>query len=183
MHYYAMLTYLTETSLFIPIPSRHATLQACLSSVQGWIYTLFSVPLLRYYKFTYTHWVQFLYVISALGKLSNFDSDDWDVSHVRSVIDLSLALDRMIDQFEALHIITTGGGSKSGQNILLSRAMVMLRRYKEDFEKKRNELLARREAMTQTVAELTPPDYVGELMFNQLDNMFWQEIFLDEAFC
>jgi hypothetical protein len=39
-----------------------------------------------------------------LFELSNFESPDWDPSHVRGVLDLSLIIDNMVSQFEKIQL-------------------------------------------------------------------------------
>lgn len=154
MHYHSVLASLTETALFSPLPSRSATLHTCLISTHAFLSSLFSVPTLEYYRFSYVSWMQLLHVLGVLSKLSRFESDDWDLSHVRGVLDLGLVLEGLIGKFRELEGVTSnsnggggGGGGLGGddgpKNGLFERVIPRFELYKREFEEKREALAAR----------------------------------------
>jgi hypothetical protein len=175
MHYHSLLAYLTETALAIPLPSRHATLHACLTSTQSFLSFMFYVPLVDYYKFTYVSWAQMMHILVVLYKLSNFESPDWDLTHVRGVADLSQVLDNLIARFQQLMAWMKG-------DELLSIAVPRLQQYREAFEKKRASLIgspATSSSATVLQSEPLPHMELDDLMFGQLTEGFWQEITAD----
>ncbi|MCJ1382984.1 hypothetical protein MMC17_006097 [Xylographa soralifera] len=179
MHYHSALIYLTETALSIPFPSRQATLQACLASVHGFLYSLFSVPTFEYSKFTYISWLQLYRAILVLSKLSSFESDGWDPSHVRGVVDLSLILDGIIGRFEELQAVLETRGQPVNDDALIPRVIPKLRQYKEGFERKSVALMGNDPMASQKAAEQpaqNDAEDMSDVMFYQLDEAFWEEI-------
>ncbi|MCJ1389948.1 hypothetical protein MMC18_002806 [Xylographa bjoerkii] len=179
MHYHSVLIFLTETALSIPLPSRQATLHACLTSVQGFLYSLFSIPTFEYYKFTYISWLQFYRTIIVLSKLSSFESDDWDPSHVRGVVDLSLILDGIIARFEELEAMLETRGELDNKNDMFARVIPRLRQYKDGFERKSVALMEGNPLTSQKAVEQPPQLDAGDasdVMLYQLDEAFWDEI-------
>jgi len=181
MHYHSILTYLTETALLIPFPSRQATLHACLASTQSFLSVLFSIPTKQYFKFTYVTWAQMMHTLGVLSKLFHFDSPDWDFTHVQGVVDLSLVLGGLIGKFEVLQ---AAGVNQDG---LFARIIPRFRQFKEAFEEKRAVLVSAQMALSQAMVEPLPPaisqmdmgDGFGGVMFTPLDETFWQEIMAD----
>lgn len=172
MHYHSLLAYLTETALSIPLPSRHATLRACLTSTQAFLSFLFCIPLVDYYKFTYVSWAQLFHILVVLFKLSSFDGPDWDLTHVRGVVDLSQILDNVISRFQEIQTSTNADG-------LLVTIIPRLMQYKEAFEKKRATLMGGPAIMSQSELETPLHMNLDDLMFGELDEGFWQEIMAD----
>ncbi|MCJ1437433.1 hypothetical protein MMC27_006820 [Xylographa pallens] len=174
-----VLIVLTETALSIPFPSRQATLHACLTSVHGFLYSLFSVPTFEYPKLTYISWLQLYRTIIVLSKLSSFESDDWDPTHVRGVVDLSLILDGIIARFEELQETR---GQLANDDALIRRVIPRLRQYKESFEQKSVALMGQNSIASPRAAERPAQlDAEGEpdMMLYQLDEAFWEEIIGD----
>lgn len=172
MHYHSLLAYLTETALSIPLPSRHATLRACLTSTQAFLSFLFCVPIVDYYKFTYVSWAQLFHVLVVLFKLSSFESPDWDLTHVRGVMGLSQILDNVISRFQEIQTSTNADG-------LLVTVIPKLMKYKEAFEKKRETLMSGLAIPSQLELETPLHMSLDDLMFGRLDEGFWQEIVAD----
>lgn len=173
MHYHSLLTYLTETALSIPLSTRQATLHACLTSTHAFFSFLFSIPLVDYYKLTYVTWSQMRHILVVLYRLSSFESPDWDLSHVRNILDLSTIIQNIISQFEKIQWWSNRNGDQ-GEGIL-SRFIPRLKEYKEAFERKRAIILGE----TDTPSTETSPLPMDDLMFGQLDDAFWQEILAD----
>jgi len=169
MHYHSLLAYLTETALSVPLPSRHAILRACLTSTQAFLSFLFCVPIADYYKFTYVSWAQLFHILVVLFKLSSFESPDWDLTHVRGVMDLSQILDKIISRFQEIQTSTNADG-------LLVTVIPKLMQYREAFEKKRATLMSGHAITPQSELEIPLHMSLDDLMFGQLDDGFWQEI-------
>ncbi|TAQ89435.1 hypothetical protein B7494_g2208 [Chlorociboria aeruginascens] len=172
IQYHSVLTFLTETALFIPLPSRSATLHACLTATQATLSSLFSVPVYEYHKLSYGSWLQIFHTLGTLSNLSSFESDDWDPSHARRVVDLSLVLDNIIIRFGELN--AAKGGK---ENTIYTKVVERLTEYKESFGRKRIELLS---GITQaplnnsdTHIDLTGS---GGASINELDDAFFEEI-------
>lgn len=178
MHYHSLLAYLTELALSIPFPSRQATLQACLTATHSFFTIMFSVPLTDYYKLTYFSWMQVRNIIVVLCKLSSFESPDWDPSHVRGVLDLSLILDNMISQFEKIQVwrIKQGQGTS---DVFLERFIPRLKQYREAFQRKSQSLLGDPNALSQLSIEPMSHIPMDDLQFGQLDEAFWGELVFD----
>ncbi len=184
MHYHSILIYLTETALAIPLTSRGATLHACLSSTHSFLAVLFSIPTFEYYKITYVTWIQLSHLLGVLAKLSSFESNDWDPSHVQGVLDLSLVLDGLIARFESLIAARSADGVKKEGSDLLSRVVPRFREYKEAFEKRRGQLIYGHTPTSQELIELSADFDMGdwrEVKFDEPDEAFWQEIMGDWA--
>jgi hypothetical protein len=175
MHYHCVLAYLTETALTFPLSTRQATLHACLTSTHAFCSFLFSIPLVDWYKITYVSWSQMRHVLIVLYKLSNFESPDWDLSHVRRILDLSVVLENIVSQLEKVQIMASRSGDGQGDGLLF-RFIPALRQYKEAFEQKRAIVLGENRTPS---AGPTPPIPLENLMFGQLDDAFWQEIVND----
>ena len=171
MHFHSLLAYLTETALSIPLSTRQATLHACLTSTHAFFSFLFSIPLDDYYRITYITWSQMRHIVEVLYKLSSFESTDWDPSHVREILDLSIVIQNIISQFEKLELWAKINRNGQGDGVL-SRLIPKLKEYKEAFELKRAVILG--EAGPPST-ELSPLP-LDDLMFGQLDENFWQEV-------
>lgn len=174
MHYHSVLTYLTENALTFPLSTRQATLHACLTSTHAFCSFLFSIPLVDWYKITYVSWSQMRHILVVLYKLSNFESPDWDPSHVREILDLSLIIDNIVLQLEKVQIWASRSGDGRGDGFLF-RLIPKLREYKEAFERKRAIILGE----NKTPSAGPTPIPLNDLMFGQLDDAFWQEIVND----
>ena len=182
MHYHSVLIVLTETALSIPVPSRQATLYACLTSAHGFLYSLFSVPSFEYSKFTYISWLQLYRTIIVLSKLSSFESDDWDPRHVRGVLDLSHILDGIIVRFEEVKATLETRGQQVNDDSVITRIIPRFRQYKECFERKSVALMSENPMTSRTAAERpaqTDAEDLSDLMLYQLDEAFWEEIIGD----
>lgn len=171
MHYHSLLAYLTGIALTIPLSTRQATLHACLTSTHAFFSFLFSVPVIDWYKFTYISWAQTRHNIILLQRLSSFESPDWDLSHVREILDLSLIIQNVINQVEKIQSWSTEDGDGQGGGFI-SRLLPKMREYKEAFENRRASILGEEV----TPSGLPPPLTMDDLTFGQLDDMFWQEI-------
>ena len=174
MHYHGVLSYLTETALTFPLSTRQATLHACLTSTHAFFSFLFSIPLVDWYKITYISWCQVRYILTVLFKLSNFESPDWDLTHVREILDLSLIIENVISQLETVQIWASRNGNGQGDGFLF-RLLPRLREYKDAFERKRALILG--DGSTPSYGPTPIP--MNDLMFGQLDDAFWQEIVND----
>jgi hypothetical protein len=82
------------------------------------------------------------HILVVLFKLSSFDSPDWDPSHVREILDLSIIIQNIISQFEKIQWWSSRNGDGQGDGFLF-RLIPKLREYKEAFELKRAFILAR----------------------------------------
>src|SRR5438270_11689345 len=102
MHYHSLLAYLTETALSIPLSTRQATLHACLTSTHAFFSFMFSIPTVDYYRLTYISWSQMRHALVVLYKLSSFESPDWNPSHVREILDLSIIIQNIVSRFESI---------------------------------------------------------------------------------
>jgi hypothetical protein len=176
MHYYSLLAYLTEIALSIPLQSRQATLHACLTSTHAFFSFLFSIPLTDYYKLTYISWSQMRHILIVLYKLSSFESHDWDPSHVRGVLDLSIILDNIVSQFEQIQAWANRNGDDNYDEFLY-RVIPKMREYKEAFERKRAVILGK--PIPISLPNIEPQIPLDDLTFGQLDEAFWQEIVAD----
>ena len=162
------------------MPSRQATLHACLNSAHSFLATLFSIPVMDYYKPTYITWMQQIHVFVVLSKLSSFESDDWDLAHVRDMVDLSVVTDRFVARLEELG----RGRSTVNEKNLLSNAILKLKEYGKRFERRREALMRGKTAAEQSLAERAPDVEGGGFLedavwFSELDDSFWQEILGD----
>lgn len=152
MHYHCILVYLTETALYSPtLPSRVATLHACLTSIISFFSALFSVPTLDYYKCIYPIWIQMMYSLGVLSKLSLFESNDWDLSHVGRMFDLSIVLEGMIGRLGEVMIMrrqmagaqNVEFSSEENDDGLVGKVIPQFRKHQETFEKRRQEIRRR----------------------------------------
>lgn len=115
---------------------------------------------MEYYKVIYPVWQQMMYSFGVLSKLSLLESDDWDLSHVGRMVDLSIVLDGMLDRFEEVTRLRqrltgldgrtpSSDGSDEG---IFGKLIPKLRQHKETFERRREDI-SRRAAP----APLLPP--------------------------
>jgi len=210
MHYHSILVYLTETALYTPsLPSRQAILHACLTSIISFFSVLFSFPVAEYYKFPYLSWVQVNHSLTALSKLSLFTSDDWDLSHVGRMMDLSLVLDGILSRFNEVILLRremAGVGSNSDSGVerggsLFSKVIPKFQQQKAVFEIRRAEIMqmlnqrtvpVRQTAFSreqeppqmQIMASLLPPESSNDQLihYNQFDPPPVNFKQLDDAF-
>jgi hypothetical protein len=131
---------------------------------------LFSIPLVDWYKVTYVSWSQMRLILVVLYKLSNFESPDWNPSHVREILDLSIVIENIVSQLEKVQLWASRTGDGQGDGFLFI-LIPRLREYKETFERKRAIILGE-----QKIPNVTTPIAMDDLMFGQLDDAFWQEI-------
>lgn len=182
MHYYHVLCFLTKTALFTPIPSRGATLQACLTSTQSFLQLLLSVPWENYWQFTYPTWLQNSYTLNLLDRLSHLESPDWDAMHARSIVDLSAVLRGLLARFEEMQAYLRRKTQPDAGPGLLDKVIPTYRRHLEEFQRKRALLMP---------TDVGPPlpaigmpfqsdvDNMADVMFTDLDEAFWQEMTVD----
>ena len=115
-----------------------------------------------------------------LSKLSSFESDDWDLAHVRGVVDLSLVLDGIIAKFEHLDTERHKTAKPGREDDMMTKSIPIFKQYRERFERKREALMGGNAAPEQIIDEQLPPQIDGgfgeEVVFGQLDDAFWQEI-------
>jgi hypothetical protein len=52
-----------------------------------------------------------------LSKLSSFESEDWGITRVRGVVELSLVIDEIIMRFEAMRAAGIRAGASLGEEI------------------------------------------------------------------
>jgi hypothetical protein len=173
-----VLIYLTETALSIPLSSRQATLHACLASTQSFLFCVFSVPTLEYYKVTYLTWIQLLHALDVLCNLSSYQSLDWDPTHVRGVIDVSLVIDGVIRKFEELQRLRQLPEKGPKKNTLLDTIISRLRQDKLGFEERSAMLVDMHELQSRDISD-APQQMEVQEMFSELDDSFWQEIITD----
>ena len=117
-----------------------------------------------------------------LAKLSSFESDDWDPTNVRSVVDLSLILDGIIGRFEEMEAMLKQKGDARHDTGVFMRVIPRFRQYKESFERKSVALMdGHPQAAGQTAEQASQFNAgdVPEAMFYQLDEAFWEEIIGD----
>ncbi|KAI9745103.1 MAG: hypothetical protein M1818_001381 [Claussenomyces sp. TS43310] len=174
-----VLIYLTETALFVPLPSRQAILHACLTSTQSFFSLYLSIPLDNYHKITYVSGLQLTYALTVLDKLSHTESDDWDSTHVQGVVNISLVLDGIIARFEAIE----GYGRRApGDTDLLTKFLPMFRYHRQEVERKRAALMTSLTDYAQMEFSPVPHSDIGGMsgvIFSDLDDAFWQEIIVD----
>ncbi|KAL3425507.1 tRNA processing endoribonuclease [Phlyctema vagabunda] len=173
MQYHSTLVFLNEMAMKVPVPTRHLALHTCLTSIQSFLSLLGSVRTEESFKFTYCYWTQLTHILIVLGKISCFECEDWDLRHVRDVLDLSIVLDGFIARFEIT--VATRGSSE-----LYQRITPRFRQYKELFEKKRASVMKDDEIWQDRMQHMNSDQQdvaLGDMM--QLDEAFWQEIMGD----
>lgn len=96
-----------------------------------------------------------IYSLGILSKLSLFESDDWDLSHVGRMADLSIVLEGMLGRlqevvdlrrrFAGSQVSAPSSASSSGENEpgILGKVIPQLRQHKETFERRREEIRRR----------------------------------------
>lgn len=102
---------------------------------------------MHYYKVPYVSWVQMNYALTVLSKLSLFESNDWDLSHVSGIMDLSVVMDGMLLRFEQIletRRKVTGrsdGGEPNKEDGLFGKLIPRFREHKSNFERRRAEIM------------------------------------------
>lgn len=177
MHYHSTLIFLNEMALRVPVTTRQAALYTCLTSIQAFLSLLGSIRTEESFKFTYCYWTQLTHILIVLGKVSCFECEEWDLRHVREVLDLSVVLEGFIARFEIT--LATRGDSE-----LYRRIIPKFKQYKDVFERKRASVLREDEFMTPQWPQMqgqqhSQPEVGHYSNMMQLDEAFWQELMGD----
>jgi hypothetical protein len=134
MNYHAASIYLHEIALFDPPPSLSTSdsyfppnrgieklsalslLSSCLTSVKSYLQIYHSLPASHYASFPFTIYGQSGLVLTTAIKLALFDFPGWDLTTVRSDLDLLNILDHEI-QLEGIVSERRSGDLEAGKDI------------------------------------------------------------------
>jgi hypothetical protein len=104
-------------------------------------------------------------------KLSNFERPDWDPSHIRQILDLSLIFENIVSQLEQIQAWQSESGNGEGHGLFI-KMIPALRQYKQAFENRRAATLNVKSPPSMEMSPITMDD----LSFGLFNEAFWLEM-------
>jgi hypothetical protein len=106
LQYHNLRIHLYEIALHVPLPQpenmtsstnnqsywRLQTLYSCLNAVKEFIDIYFTIPVELYFHLAVGAWGQITHVLIVLSRLCLLDFPNWDLNHVKEVLDFSEVL-------------------------------------------------------------------------------------------
>ena len=138
LHQYIAYVSLYEVALYDPqwdnSSYRLDSSWACLRSLEQYFNLLISMPEQLFLRGPHTLWAQTLHAVSVCSRLSLHEYAGWDSSQVKSVLDLSTILIRLMNRFEDSRQFANRQGTEPNLDYFLDLALTKFKRIKSWFD-------------------------------------------------